>query len=391
MSDNVSAVWGPQYEESERIYDFGPDHPLRPGRVILSAELAKANGLFDLPNVTVVPPRLASLEEIALVHGEEYIDAVRRIGDGVWEPTDQSWWGIGPGDNPAFDGMHEAGALVAGSALVAAAASQSGSDHVWYPAGGLHHAMPDRASGFCVYDDPAIAIQWLLDQGVERVAYVDVDVHHGDGVQHIFYGDPRVMTISLHESGKHLFPGTGFVHEMGRGHAVGTSVNVALPPYTGDDAYLAAFERVVPPLLQAFAPTVMFTQLGCDTHSTDPLAHLQLTTRSWRRLAAWMHSLAHDYAGGRWIATGGGGYSVAAVPRGWAMYFAEMCGGMDIADELPESWRDRARGFGLINPPTHLHDEPIRRDSLIDQAAQGAERAAQETVSALFPHFGLKV
>lgn len=389
MSERVVAVWGPQYEQAEAIYDFGPQHPLRPGRVILSAELARANGLFDLPHVSLVEPRVASVQELLSVHDPDYVSAVVRIGEGDWDPSDQLNWGIGPGDNPPFTGMHEASSLVAGSAIVAATALLGVAEHVWYPAGGLHHAMPERASGFCIYDDPAIAIRNLLDNGVERVAYVDVDVHHGDGVQQIFWTEPRVLTISLHESGRYLFPGTGFPNEIGGGDARGTAANVALPPYTSDDAYLEVFERVVPPLLEAFKPQVLFTQLGCDTHHTDPLAHLQLTTRAWRRLATWMHALAHDYADGRWIATGGGGYSVGAVPRGWAMYFAEMCGGLEIADELPESWRERARAFGVNDPPKLLHDDPLVGDGLTSQAAEGALRAADETAAQLFPLYGI--
>jgi len=391
MSERVVAVWGPQYEAAEALYDFGPQHPLRPGRVILSADLARENGLFELPNVSLVEPRAATMAELLAVHDPDYIAAIARIGEGDWDPTDQLNWGVGPGDNPPFTGMHDASALVAGSALVAASSLLTGADHVWYPAGGLHHAMPARASGFCIYDDPAIAIRSLLESGVERVAYVDVDVHHGDGPQQIFWTEPRVMTISLHESGKHLFPGTGFVNEIGGGDAKGTKVNVSLPPYTGDDAYLAAFERVVPPLLESFKPQVLFTQLGCDTHHTDPLAHLQLTTRAWRRLATWMHQLAHEHAGGRWIATGGGGYSVGAVPRGWAMYFAEMCGGLEIADAIPESWRERARSYGVHHPPQVLHDEPLPADGLSAQAADAAERAADETAQRLFPLHGIRV
>jgi acetoin utilization protein AcuC len=391
MSERVAAIWGPAYAEAARIYDFGPQHPLRPGRVILAAELARINGLFDLPEVSVLEPRVASRAEIELVHHPDYIDAITRIGEGHWDPGDAGMWGVGPGDNPPFEGMHDAGALVAGSAVRAAEACWSeGFEHVWYPAGGLHHAMPARASGFCIYDDPAIAIAHLLEQGAERVAYLDVDVHHGDGVQEIFYRDPRVLTISLHESGRFLFPGTGFVDEIGSGDAAGTSVNLPLPPYTGDDAYLAAFDEVVPPLVEAFKPTVLFTQLGCDTHVTDPLAHLQLTTHAWRALATRIHQLAHSAAGGKWIATGGGGYSVAAVPRGWASYFAEMCGGRDLAAELSEEWRDIACEWGLDDPPTKLHDEVNEPDSYIREAAEEAKRSAKKTAERLFGYHGLK-
>jgi acetoin utilization protein AcuC len=372
------------------LYDFGPQHPLRPGRVILSAELARLNGLFDLPHVGLVEPRHATVSEILTVHDPDYVAAITRIGEGDWDPTDQINWGVGPGDNPPFNGMQEASSLVAGSALVAAQAMTTGAEHVWYPAGGLHHAMPAKASGFCIYDDPAICIRSLLDSGLERVAYVDVDVHHGDGVQQIFWNDPRVLTISLHESGRYLFPGTGFATEVGGSNALGTSVNVALPPYTGDDAYLNVFEKVVPSLLDSFKPQVLYSQLGCDTHHSDPLAHMQLTTRSWRKLAKWMHELAHDYAQGNWIATGGGGYSVGAVPRGWAMYFAEMCGGLEIDEELPAEWREKAVSYGVRNPPERLHDDEIVDDSMTDQAASGALRAAEETVAAVFPLHGLK-
>lgn len=390
MSERVAAVWGSLYEEASQVYDFGPQHPLRPGRVILAAELAQMSGLFDLPHVDVLAPRMGSRSEIELVHGAAYIDAITRIGAGGWDPDDASRWGVGPGDNPPFTGMHDAGALVAGSAIVAADALWSGGfEHVWYPAGGLHHAMPNRASGFCIYDDPAISIKQLLASGAERVAYLDVDVHHGDGVQQIFYDDPRVLTISIHESGRFLFPGTGSVDELGTGDAVGTSVNVPLPPYTGDDAYLAVFERVVPPIVEAFKPTVLFTQLGCDTHASDPLAHLQLTTHGWRRLATLIHQLAHTAAAGRWIATGGGGYSVEVVPRGWANYFAEMCGGINLAPELPEEWRIRARSFGVDDPPTMLHDEINAPDRYIEEAAIEANASAERTVERVFGYFSL--
>jgi len=228
---------------------------------------------------------------------------------------------------------------VVGATLVAADAVVSGrAEHAFNPAGGLHHAMPDRASGFCVYDDPAVAIRWMLARGVERVAYVDVDVHHGDGPQAIFYDDPRVLTISLHESGRYLFPGTGSVGERGAGDAVGTKVNVPLPPATSDDDWLRAFDEVVPWAVRGFGPEVLVSQLGCDTHHTDPLAHLSLSTRAYRETARRLHALVHEVTGGRWLATGGGGYQWArVVPRAWTIYFAEMAG-VELSDELPSAW-----------------------------------------------------
>ncbi|MDP9296201.1 MAG: acetoin utilization protein AcuC, partial [Actinomycetota bacterium] len=305
------------------IYDHGPQHPLRPDRVLLTWDLIEALSLQTAPGVGVTGCEPATDEEIGLVHTERYIDATKRAGAG--ERGD--WWefGFGPGDNPLFPRMHDAGALVAGATLAGARAIQEGEAlHAFNAAGGLHHAMPERASGFCIYDDPAIGIAWLLangakqgsEQGLERVAYVDVDVHHGDGPQAIFWSDPRVLTISLHETGEYLFPGTGFLEERGAGDALGTKVNVPLPPGTSDEGWLNAFRAVVPPLVRDFRPDVLVSQLGCDTHVSDPLAHLRLTTRAYREVASTLHALAHETAGGRWLATGGGGYQWARVaPR----------------------------------------------------------------------------
>ncbi len=351
MSRNVSLVYGPEL----LAYDHGSQHPLRPVRVMLTRELIASYGLLD-GGAEELSPRLATDEELHLVHTADYVDAVRRAGAG--EPGE--WWryGFGPGDNPIFRGMHEASARVAGASLVAADAVLSGTaDHAFNPAGGLHHAMPSRASGFCVYDDPAIAIAWLLSNGIERVAYVDVDVHHGDGPQAIFYDDPRVLTISIHESGRYLFPGTGFVDERGSGDAEGTKANVPLPPYTSDEGWLRALREVVPPLVRRFSPDVLVTQLGCDTHHTDPLAHLALTTSAYREAAKVLHRLAHDAAGGRWLATGGGGYQWArVVPRAWTIYFGEMAE-HELADSIPERWLDLARGEAGGDVPDTLSDE----------------------------------
>jgi acetoin utilization protein AcuC len=353
VSNAVVLVYSPDLVE----YDHGPQHPLRPVRVMLTRELIQAYGIVDDHRVREIPARVAADDELGLVHSDRYLDVVKRAGGG----EQGAWWqfGFGPGDNPIFPHMHEASARVAGASLVAAEAVVSGSaDHAFNPAGGLHHAMPERASGFCVYDDPAIAIAWMLDNGVERVAYVDVDVHHGDGPQAIFYDDPRVLTISLHQSGQYLFPGTGFVDETGKGEAEGTKVNVPLPPYTSDDSWLQAFREVVPPFVTKFGPDVLVTQLGCDTHHTDPLANLSLSTRAYRETAKALHHLAHEAAGGRWVATGGGGYQWArVVPRAWTIYFAEMAG-RDVPDQIPDSWLALASRHADGGIPERLSEDP---------------------------------
>jgi acetoin utilization protein AcuC len=332
VSDRVGLVLCPE----ARIYDHGPQHPLRPERVLFTWDLISATGLDSRENVAVLGAEPADDATIGMIHSPDFIDATRRAGAG--EDGDWSRYGYGPGDNPIFDRMHEAGALVVGASVEAARAVWTGEvEHAFNAAGGLHHAMPSRASGFCVYDDPAIAIAWLLSQGAERVAYVDVDVHHGDGVQLAFWNDPRVLTISIHEYGS-LFPGTGDLSERGGPDAPGSAINVPLPAFTGEDAWLEAFRAVVPAAVRRFRPDALVTQLGCDTHHSDPLAHLQLTTRAYRETAKELHGLAHETAGGRWIATGGGGYQWArVVPRAWTLAFAEMAGA-EVDDALPELW-----------------------------------------------------
>ena len=355
------------WDDNHIKYDFGPDHPLKPVRVELTVDLIRACGLTQAPSVLTLPRAAFGEDDVLRLHTEDYVDAVRRLSAKPVAAGD-SRYGLGYGDNPVFAGMHEASLEVCGASVAAAEAVWSGrAAHAFNPAGGLHHAMPDRASGFCIYDDPAAAIEWLLRNGARRVAYVDVDTHHGDGVQAFFYDDPRVLTVSLHESGRYLFPGTGFPDEIGSGDARGTSLNVPLPPATAGEQYLEAFEAVVPPALDAFRADVLVTQLGCDTHVTDPLAHLALTTDDYVRIGSRLHELAHDFAHGRWVATGGGGYQIATVvPRAWTLYFAELTG-QEVPHEVPREWLQLAESRVGQRPPETFLDGPVRMSS--DRAA----------------------
>jgi acetoin utilization protein AcuC len=352
-----------------RIYDHGFRHPLRPQRVLLTWELIAAYGIDLDPGVVRLGAEPADDETLMLVHTPEFIEATRDAGHGIDGPWGR--FGYGVVDNPIFDDMHEAGALVAGASLAAARAVLSGEvAHAFNAAGGLHHAMPDRASGFCVYDDPAVAIAWLLTQGVERIAYVDVDVHHGDGVQAIFWNEPRVLTVSIHEYAPEIgfFPGTGSISERGGPDAPDSVVNLPLPPGTSDEGWLEAFRTAVPPIVRAFGPDVLVTQLGCDSHATDPLAHLALTTAAYRVTAAVLHELAHEAAGGRWVATGGGGYQWArVVPRAWTIGFAEMAQASP-PDEIPEPWIERAEFESRGEVPATLSDPPARRSPADEEA-----------------------
>jgi acetoin utilization protein AcuC len=335
-------------------YDFGSSHPLNPVRVELTMELADALGVLD--RVDVIDFEAATDELLGLVHSAGYLDAVRSAGETL--APDPSH-GLGTPDDPVFPGMHEASALVAGATVEAARAVTSGrATHGLSISGGLHHAMASRASGFCIYNDPAVAIAWLLAQGYERVAYVDIDVHHGDGVQAIFWDDPRVLTISLHESGRTLFPGTGFEDEVGGPGARGSAVNVPFPPGVADGTWHRGFDDVVPDALRRFAPEFLVTQHGCDTHSLDPLAHLELTVDGQRSAHAKLHELAHELCGGRWLATGGGGYElVYVVPRSWTHLIAVATGHpVDMGAETPVQWREFvARRTGRA-APTSMSD-----------------------------------
>ena len=325
------------YGEELMKHRLSDQHPLQPIRVKLAVELISSTGLIE--HAHLLPPRRATIAELELVHSPAYVGLVRKLSDPEQRPRVPADLieeaGFGSADNPISDELHEGTSLVVGATMVGAQAIESETAlHVFSPSGGLHHAHRNRASGFCTYDDPAIACKWLKDQG-HRVAYVDVDVHHGDGVEDIFFADPDVLTISLHESGRYLFPGTGFPEDSGSGEGRGAAVNLPFLPYAWDEPWLEGFERVVPAMLRRFKPTVLVTQDGCDTHYLDPLAHIAASTRIWPRVGRMFHELAHELCDGRWLALGGGGYAIyEVVPRAWTLFFAEMVERPDLAADV---------------------------------------------------------
>src|SRR3984957_8743793 len=352
----MSGPAGGTWDGAITRYDFGPGHPFDPVRLRLTMELASELGVPSSPAVTMVSPSPATDGSLATVHDEDYIEAVRRAGRTL---APDLRYGLGTADDPVFEGMHEAAALVVGATTSAARSVWSGdAAHAVSVAGGHHHAMRASASGVCVYNDPAVAIRWLLAAGAERVAYVDLDVHHGDGVQAAFYDDPRVLTISLHEHPATLFPGTGLATEIGAGDGRGYAVNMPLPAFTGDAGWLRAFDAVVPPLLRAFRPQVLVSQHGCDSHRLDPLAHLELSVDAQRRAALMVHDLAHEVAGGRWLLTGGGGYElVQVVPRTWTHLLAVAAGDpLDPELAVPDAWRALAAERTGENAPKRMTD-----------------------------------
>jgi acetoin utilization protein AcuC len=371
MGTGPLLVFGPR----SATYDFGPSHPLTPRRFGPGIDLLRAMGAE--PGLA---PEPATDEELLAVHTRRYIHAVRRLSG---DPSAYPEAGIGPGDDPPFEGMHEAAASVAGGSLRAVEAILRGDvDHAFHPGGGLHHAMPDRASGFCIYDDPALAIARARAAGL-RVLYVDLDVHHGDGVQAIHAADPGVLTVSIHESGRYLFPGTGAASEIGSGPAAGTVVNVPLEPMTGERAWLDAVEALVPPLAASFGPDLVVSQHGADSHAWDPLAHLRVTTTAMGAAARVVDAVAHREAHGRWLATGGGGYDAyRVVPRAWALTW--LAGAhLEHPDETPPTWRERwaaeAGRHGQAPLPIRFADEP-NAGLTYGEGPAAADRRSAETV-----------
>lgn len=372
------------HSEGQYDYDFGPEHPMGPGRVRHTIELARQLGVLDQFDVVDAP----DLDEALLrrVHTDAYIRAVRA-------EQENPVHGLGTVDNPLVPRMHEIASEVVAATVEAARSVWSGEvRRACNVSGGLHHALPSATSGFCVYNDLAVAITWLLDQGCERVAYVDVDAHHGDGVQQIFYDDPRVLTVSLHETPAVLFPGTGFATETGGPDAPGSAVNVALPPGTRNAEWLRAFHAVVPAALHAFAPDVLVTQHGCDSHVADPLADLDLTIEGQRASYLALADLAEELTGGRWISTGGGGYAVrTVVPRAWTHLLAIVGGApLDPDTPLPTAWvAEMGEGEGA---PSTMGDggsaEFTPFTSGFDPASR-LDQAIMATRRAVFPDLGI--
>jgi acetoin utilization protein AcuC len=363
------------WEEKFLDYNFGPQHPLRPIRVKLTYELMQSKGILQQESVEVVKPHLASREEILLFHEEDYVRLVEQYskkGSGL----------LDMGDTPAFKGCYEATSLVVGASIVAADDVMSGRlSHAFNPSGGLHHAHPERASGFCIFNDPAVAIAHLKSRyDLKRIVYLDIDAHHGDGVMYGYYDDPTVLDIDFHESGRYLFPGTGFPYEIGSGQGRGLKLNIPLPPSTGDEAYLDGFQQVVPDALKKFRPEIILVQCGADGHQDDRLAHLRLTTKVYAEVISQMHDFAHDLCSGRLLLFGGGGYTLANVPRVWTVAFSTLAG-VKPSDEIPSDWSKTFEVATEEDPPHKLFDKPTSDDPTTLKEVRRAVTELQENLA----------
>ena len=369
------------YVDELSQYQLSPEHPLRPIRLQHMHELMRASGLLDLENIASSAPRIATKQEIETSHDPDYVSIVEAISNGAITPG-MGEFGLGTPDNPVRSGIYETTALCVGSTLTASELVTSGkTDIAFAPAGGVHHhAMPRSAAGFGIFNDAVIAMKAMVEEGL-RVAYIDIDCHHGDGVQMGHYDSDQVLTISIHESGQWLFPGTGYVQEIGVGDGTGYSVNIPLSPYTQDNEWHAAFDVVIPPLVRAFKPDVLFTQLGIDTHFQDPLTHLSLTTQGFDLAVKKLGFLAAKI--GKWVAVGGGGYDLSAVSRSWTMALASMAN-FDLPNDVPNEFTS------LSNLTTFADIPPAPAEQqYLDEIQSRNAQSLNEIRSLIFPKFGI--
>ncbi|MGN7469705.1 acetoin utilization protein AcuC [Brevibacillus sp. SAFN-007a] len=375
MSRNARLIYSPDYAK----YYFHDDHPFNQRRLLLMHDLMSSYGL--LTEADLLAPRMATDDELALVHDRRYIEFVREQGHSEAELPQAMSYGLGTEDVPCFRNMHESAALIVGGTLNAVDAVMQGqAEHAFNPAGGLHHAFRGRASGFCIYNDCSVAIAYLRKHWNARVMYIDTDAHHGDGVQWAFYDDPNVLTVSIHETGKYLFPGTGSLSERGDGSGYGFSVNVPLDAFTEDDSFLEVYGEVVSRLANGFKPDVILTQNGCDAHTFDPLTHLSCSMSIYQAIPRLAHQLAHEHCGGRWIAVGGGGYDIwRVVPRAWTLLWSEMSDQPLEDGDLPPGWLQRWQPLTDLPLPQRLFDEPFpaipRRAEIAEKNRMTLERA----------------
>jgi acetoin utilization protein AcuC len=372
------------YSDAYHRFDYGPYHPLRVERLKLTMDLIDAYGLIPKTQCFKEKTRMATREEVLTFHTQDYWNILHEINSGTCD-GDLTGYGLGPGDNPIFPGVLDWARLAAGGALQAGEWITSGRGAMaFHIAGGMHHAHKNRASGFCYINDPVLVILYLRSQG-KKVAYIDIDAHHGDGVQEAFYRTNKVMTISFHQNGRTLFPSTGFVQEIGAGEGVGYSVNVPLYPWTDDEIFTWTFSEIVPPLLKAFAPEVIVTQLGVDSFYNDPLANLSLTSRGFTRAVRFFKELKIP-----WVALGGGGYHLVNVARAWTLAWSIMLDRELGQEKLPAPFQETINRLDFKEQwlrDEDFQEEPAKKERAFLEARRTV-RTLKETVFPLFHIYG---
>jgi len=380
MSDQCSFI----FSEELLKYKFNDNHPFNQFRLQLTVDLLQH--INALAPEQIVPPKMASEEELALVHDRSYIEAVKKAGEGTLPKEIAENYGLGTEDTPVFPHMHEASSLLVGGTLMAVDQVMTGKAlHALHLGGGLHHGFRGKASGFCVYNDSSVAIKYLQEKYHARVLYVDTDAHHGDGVQWSFYDDPSVCTLSIHETGRYLFPGTGSINERGQGLGYGYSFNIPVDAFTEDESWLHVYTESIKEVAEFFKPDVILTQNGADSHYYDPLTHLSATMKIYREIPRLAHEIAHQYCNGKWIAVGGGGYDIwRVVPRAWALIWLEMTENTLGYGRLPEGWINHWQKVSPFPLPMEW-DDPEGIYTPIPRKAEITEKNLLTLEKALFP------
>ncbi|KIY23629.1 acetoin utilization protein AcuC [Mesobacillus subterraneus] len=365
-------------------YRFSSDHPFNQMRLKLTLDLLRKFGA--MVDSQIVAPRMATDEELHLVHDPNFVNAVKLAGQGKLTEEIAQGYGLGTEDTPIFANMHEASALLVGGTLTAVDYVMKGkADHALHLGGGLHHGFRGKASGFCIYNDSSVAIKYLQEKYHARVLYVDTDAHHGDGVQWSFYDDPNVCTLSIHETGRYLFPGTGNVNERGQGKGYGYSFNIPVDAFTEDDSWIDAYRTSLIEVVEFFKPDVILTQNGVDAHYLDPLTHLSATMKTYREIPKLAHEIAHKYCDGKWIAVGGGGYDIwRVVPRAWSLIWLEMIENSNCYGSLPQEWIDKWKDQAPVELPIEW-DDPEDLYPPIPRKPEITEKNAQTVEKALYP------
>lgn len=360
------------FSDDQLGYKFSETHPFNQKRLILTVDLLREmNALSD---DLIVPARVATDEELLLAHDQRYIDIVKKASLGEVTPEEGESYGIGTEDTPIFENMHEASARLVGGTLTAVDWVMEGkAQHALNLGGGLHHGFRGKASGFCIYNDGSVAINYLKKKYGARVLYIDTDAHHGDGVQWSFYDDPDVCTVSIHETGRYLFPGTGNINERGSGQGYGTTFNFPIDAFTEDESFLEIYRTAMKEIVEFFKPDVIVSQNGADAHYLDPLTHLYGTMDIYREIPKVAHELAHEYCEGRWIAIGGGGYDIwRVVPRAWSLLWMEMNNITPPTGNLPAPWLEKWQPespvplIGTWEDPENMY-QPIPRKAEITE------------------------
>lgn len=379
MTDSVFV-----FSKDQLKYKFNSHHPFNQQRLELTLDLLKKIG--GINENQIVLPRMATEEELLLIHDPNYVDAVKLASVGELPESIAESYGLGTEDTPIFPNMHEASSFLVGGTLTAVDYVMSGkANHALNLGGGLHHGFRGKASGFCIYNDSSVAIKYMQEKYNARVLYVDTDAHHGDGVQWSFYDDPNVCTLSIHETGRYLFPGTGNINERGQGNGYGTKFNIPLDAFTEDESWIEAYTVALQEVANFFKPDVILTQNGADAHYLDPLTHLSSTMKTYREIPRIAHKIAHEFCDGRWIAVGGGGYDIwRVVPRAWALIWLEMTENSNCSGVLPSDWIDKWQQLSPVGLPREW-DDPADLYPPIPRKQEISEKNAQTVEKALYP------